>query len=111
MTNITGFRQSVKGQYIPKDPDAELTYTVDWTDWLNDGDTLAQVSWTVSTVAGDASPMTIGVSGILPGTQKAYVELLAGTDGEVYEVKNTVTTSDGAVDVRRFKVKVEARYL
>jgi hypothetical protein len=109
--NITGFKQSVKGQYIPKDPDAQLTYTVDWTDWLIDSDTLSVAEWAVSTISGDANPLTVEANGIVTGTQQAYVELSGGTAGEIYEVKNTITTTDGAVDVRRFKVKVENRYL
>ncbi len=111
MTDITGFKQSVKGSYIPKDPDAQLTYTVDWTDWLTGNDTLQTVAWTVSTISGDSAPVTVAASGIVTGTQKAYVELTGGSVQEIYEVKNTVTTADGAVDSRRFRVKVENRYL
>ena len=30
-----------------KDPDATLDYTVEWGEWLGDGDTVSTATWTV----------------------------------------------------------------
>jgi len=111
VTDITGFKKDIVSSYIPKDPDSELTYTVDWTDWMPTGSTLSTVATTVSTISGDTDPLTIDGSGIVTSTEKAYVTLSGGTAGEVYTIKVTITTDNGDVDVRRFRVKVEERYI
>ena len=49
MTDITGFKQDIVSSYIPKDPDSQLTYTVDWTDWMPTGSTLSTVAVAIST--------------------------------------------------------------
>jgi len=49
--------------------------------------------------------------GITAANKHTYIELQKGTDGNTYIIKNTVVTSDGTTDVRRFRVRVEERYL
>jgi hypothetical protein len=114
VTDITGFKKDIVSSYIPKDPDSELTYTVDWTDWMPTGstlDTLTPPVVTVSTISGDADPLVKVGSGIVTSTEKVYVTLSGGTAGEIYTVKVTITTDNGDIDVRRFRVKVEERYI
>lgn len=111
MTIKTGYKQDVKGSWIPKDPDAQLVYSMDWaTEWLATGNTITAVNYEVSTVTGDTAPLTIESSGIQSGGI-TYVELSGGKPGEIYTVTCTVTTSDSDVDARRFRIKVEDRYL
>lgn len=111
MTYKTGYKQDVKGSWIPKDPDAQLVYAVDWgTEWLSQGNSIATVVFTVSTYTGDLNPLAIVSSGIQAG-DVTYVELSGGTPNEIYTVTCTVTTSDSDIDARRFRVKVEDRYL
>jgi hypothetical protein len=111
MTYKTGYKQDVKGSWIPKDPEAQLVYSMDWgTEWLSQGNSVSSVVYTVSTVAGDTAPLTIESSGVQGGTV-TYVELSGGTPNEIYTVTSTITTSDSDVDARRFRVKVEDRYL
>lgn len=109
MTTQTGFKQDVQGSYIEKDPAAQLIYTLDWSNWLDSGDHLANSVFTVDTIAG-ASNVTVVTSGIQHNTH-AYVELAGGTAGHTYTVTNTITTVNSATDVRRFKLKVVNRYL
>lgn len=110
MTTRTGYKQDVKGSWISKDPNAQLVYSMDWgTEWLPTGDALATVSYAVSSVANDAAPLVIESSGIQGGL--TYVELSGGTHGEIYTVTATITTTDSNTDVRRFRIKVEDRYL
>ncbi len=111
MTTQTGFRQDHLGSYIDKDPGAVLTYQIDWSDWMPANDTIANSTMTVSTVTGDPTPMLVTDSGFQANTSITYAELDNGSAGNVYTVTNTITTTDGAVDVRRFRVKVVQRYL
>jgi hypothetical protein len=106
----TGYQQDYQGSWIDKDPAAKLVYSMDWiTEWLSTGSTLVSANYTISTVAGDPSPLTRVSQGIQANV--SYVELSGGTDGEIYTVTCTVTTSDSEIDARRFRVKVKARYL
>ena len=111
MTQLTGFKTDIVGSWISKDPGAVLTYSIDWTDWMPDGDSIASTTWAVSTIAGDSTPLVITASGRLPATEKTYVELDNGTASEIYTITNTIVTVNGLTDVRRFRVKVEQRYL
>lgn len=108
---FTGFKKDVKGSYIVKDPGTEIIYSIDWSQWLETSDDLATSTFTVVDIVGDAANLTISSQGINAVDQQTYVELAGGTAGETYTVKNTITTDNGITDVRRFRVRVEDRYL
>ena len=107
MTTQTGFKQDTYGSYIDKDPAAVLTYSLNWNDWIESNETVANSVMSVSTISGDPSALTIKTSGFTGNV--TYAELQAGSAGNVYTVTNTITTSDGSVDARRFRVKVVNR--
>lgn len=107
MTTQTGFKQDTQGSYIEKDPAAVLVYSLDWNSWIETNDAVANSVMTVSTISGDPNAMTIKSSGFTGNV--TYVELQRGSAGNVYTVTNTITTTDGAVDARRFRVKVQNR--
>lgn len=108
----TGFKRDVQGVYIVKDPGSTITYTLDWSEWLAQGSNISASTWTVSTVTGDGNLALSQVSsGITQNATYTYVELQRGTHGNTYVIKNTITTDAGTVDVRRFRVRVEDRYL
>jgi hypothetical protein len=109
MTTQTGFKQDTYGSYIDKDPAAVLVYSLDWNDWIETNETVANSVMAVSTISGDPNAMTIKSSGFTGNV--TYAELQAGSAGNVYTVTNTITTTDGAVDARRFRVKVLNRNL
>lgn len=110
MTTKTGFNRDIVGAWISKDPSAQLIYSIDWaTEWLASGDNIATVNFTVSTIDGDASPVVVEDSGVQADV--AFVELSGGTAGELYTVTCTITTDGGSTESRRFRVKVEERYL
>jgi hypothetical protein len=109
MTTQTGFKQDHLGSWIDKDPAAVLVYSLDWNDWIESNDTIANSVMTVSTITGDPNPLAVKSSGFTGNV--AYAELEDGSAGNVYTVTNTITTTDGAVDARRFRVKVQNRYL
>lgn len=104
----TGFQQIDNQLWISKDPQAQLFYTFDWSEWLPSGDTISSAVYTVATRVNDPSPLVKLASGIQSGT-KTYVELKEGQVGKSYLVTAKVTTAGGLIDARNFKVKVEAR--
>jgi len=109
MPDISGFKKDTIGSYIVKDPEAYLTYTVDWVDWVPGGDSLSTSTFTTSTISGDAAPIVIAATTTI-GAQ-AVVEISGGSAGELYTITNTITTTNGETDIRRFRIRVEQRYL
>lgn len=103
----SGFVQTMQGLTIEKDVEAKLFYTFDWIDWLPEGDSLATAEYTVTARVNDPDPL-IKVSEGLTGTQ-TYVELSDGQIGKSYTVTCKITTADGLIDRRNFRVKVLAR--
>ena len=84
-----------------KDPDATLDWRFDWTDWLDDGETITTSVMTVSaglvkeSDSHSASSATVWVSGGSPGTP--------------YSVANKITTSAGRIDERTITIRVTNR--
>lgn len=69
-----------------KDPAATLDYSVDWTDFLEDAETIATSVWT--------APEGLTVLETTKTTKKATIWLSGGTLGEKYEVVNRMTSSN-----------------
>ena len=109
MPDFSGFKNATAGAYIEKDPGAELTYAVDWSDWLPSGTNLDSIEFTVNSISGDTAPIIVGSSTIIDN--RATVILSGGTAGNIYTITNTIVTDNSDTDVRRFRIKVEERYL
>ena len=105
--NRAGFEVTSTGLQISKDPEAQLIYTFNWGDYLETGDTLSTVNYTVAARRNDPTPPTINSSGITG--QKTYVELSGGQTDKTYIVTCKITTSNGITDRRNFRLKVEDR--
>jgi len=78
---------------LAKDPDSVISYTLDWSDWL-DTDTIATSTW-ASTPTGlteDAESET---------TTTTTIKLSGGTAGTVYRVTNDIVTTTGAESPQR----------
>lgn len=103
----TGFVQTTQGLQIDKDTEARLTYTFDWVDWLPTGDTLSSVNYTIAARVNDPDPL-VRVSQGIQGN-KTYVQLRDGQEGKTYVVTAAITTTDGLIDRRFFRVKVHPR--
>jgi hypothetical protein len=103
----SGFEQTVQGLTIQKDTEAQLFYTFDWAEWLPTGDSLSLADYVITARANDPDPL-IKVSQGIQGT-RTYVELREGQLGKTYTVSCKITTTDGLVDRRNFRVKVLAR--
>ena len=103
----TGFQQINQQLYISKDPEAQLFYTFDWSEWLEPTDTLASVNYTITTRANDPTPLVKVTQGI--NSKKTFVELNNGQLGKSYTVSAKIVTGNGLEDARTFKVRVETR--
>ena len=99
-----GFGLDESGRYILKDPDAILTYLLDWDapgdSWLGD-DTISTAAFTVPA----------GLTKVSEGNTSttARVRLSGGVAGEVYTVRCHVTTTAGDQDDRSFRVIMRER--
>ena len=84
------------GSFIPsgpdKDPDSDIDYGCDWTDWLEAGETITGSAWVVPAglVAGTEANDTTTTSIFLTG----------GTVGTTYTLTNRITTSDSRIEDR-----------
>ena len=119
MSDLTGFQRDNIGVYIIKDPDANVQYALDFTNYLNTGDTLLDDSTgaptvTLGTISGDASPLAFPTShavDVSATTTKVTFRVNAGTAGNVYPVEVKVVTADGDTDVRHFRIICEDKQL
>lgn len=110
MTTLTrsGYEKDNQGSWIAKDPSSQLVYSMDWSDWLPQGDTLAQATYSLQVRANDPAPLIKTTEGVQSGTI-SYVELRGGQVGKIYTVTAAITTVDGLTDRRSFRIKVENR--
>jgi len=84
-----------------KDPDANLDYSVDWSQWLQSGETITASTWVVTTgiTKGTTSNTTTSTT----------VWLSGGTDGTKYTATNHITTSLARQDDRSITIRVQQR--
>lgn len=88
---------------LRKDPDAELDYGFDWSDWLESGDEIDTSTWDVPagiTEIDDATRPTTHDG------NKTKIWLSGGTAGETYRIKNTVVTDEDRKDDRSFDLTI-----
>ena len=112
MSNLTGFLRDNIGIYIIKDPDANITYSLDFTNYLDTSDTILDDSTgeptvTLGTISGDASPLAFPTShavDVSATTTKVVLRVNAGTAGNVYPVEVKIVTSAGDTDSRHFRI-------
>lgn len=101
----TGFEVINQLLWIEKDPEAKLKYSFEWSQWLADGDTLDTVEYTIQARLNDPDPLTNESDGIV-GDSLTFIELSGGQLDKVYVVTAKVTTTNGLIDRRNFRVKV-----
>lgn len=110
MATITGFYKDNDGSLIDKDPEATLSYQIDWSDWMPSGDEIDTSSWSVETITDDTDNLTRTGDGIT-GTTGTTITLTGGTEGNIYKVYNTIVTINSLTERRYFRVKVKSRTL
>jgi hypothetical protein len=104
--NRNGFQVTNTGLVIDKDTEAQLSYTFDWSNWLDSGDTIAAVEYEVAARRNDPTPIVIETQGRADSNTDTYVELSGGQADKTYVVTCKITTANGLVDRRAFRVNV-----
>lgn len=90
------------GAPLPKDPNANVDFTWDWSQWLPVGDTIATA--VVTAVSGG---VVIGTVSNTTTTVTAWVS--GGTNGTMAKVMARVTTAQGRIDDRTLDLDVRNR--
>ena len=109
MPTITGYKQDQQGHWIYKDTEAQLTYALDWSQWVTGSDRLASASYTITARANDPDPLLKITQGFNNTTNVSYVTLAGGQTGKIYTVTCAITTDGGLSDRRSFRVRIENR--
>jgi len=81
-----------------KDPQANLDYQVDWSDWLGSTDTISTSTWTVPDGIVEESDSNT--------TTTATIWVSGGTLGETYDLVNHIVTTEGREDDRTIHLKL-----
>lgn len=105
----TGYSTDTTGSWIAKDPEAQLPYSMDWSQWLPSGDQVTSVTYSLQVRSNDPEPLVKVSEGITTNGTVTYVELSGGQAGKIYTVTASISTDNGLVDERFFRVKVENR--
>lgn len=85
-----------------KDPDATLDYSFDWGPWLGT-DTISTSTWVAD------SGLTIVPASESFDNTTTIVFISGGTAGEIYTVKNRITTNGSRTDDRSFQLRIRQR--
>ena len=85
-----------------QDPDEVLDYTLDWSDWLPNGDVI-----TSATATGEAG-LTVGAT-VSFTTTTTTVWLSGGTAGSEYDVSVHVVTTGGREGDRSITLQIKEK--
>lgn len=85
----------------PKDPNAVLDYTINWTRWLQPGEYITSSSWVV--------PAGLGNAGTFASGGAVTIFLTGGASGTSYSVVNQIQTSGNRTDKRTLQINVVDR--
>ena len=85
-----------------QDPQEQLDYALDWSDFLASGETISGSSWSASSTA-----LTIGTVSATTTVTAAFVS--GGVNGSVYRLTNKITTNQTRIAERSVIVRVEER--
>lgn len=99
------------GELLEKDPNEELIYQFDWSDWLG----TALIASSTFTLEGNDMSVSGTLSGdqtaIVSGSQKTQVRLLDGTLYQTYTIENKIVTNESPAQTaeRSFKLEIVDR--
>lgn len=112
--DLTGFLKDSQGIFYTKDPDANITLALDFVDYLQTGDSLANATVTLGTIANDASPLAFPTGAVadvtISGTRVIF-RVHQGTANKIYPVEVSITTTNGDTDSRHFRIVVKDKGL
>jgi len=114
MANLTGFKRDNDGLYIEKDPSANIQYGLDFTDYLQTGDSVLTATVTLETITGDATPLafpTDAATDVVVTNPLVNIRVEGGTANNIYTVKCVITTNNGDTDARSFRIVCKEKLL
>lgn len=115
MANLTGFKRDNDGLYIEKDPASNIQYGLDFTDYLNSGDTVTAATTTLEAITGDLAPLAFPTNSAtdvyITGGNLVNIRVEGGTVDNIYTVKTTITTQQGDTDARSFRIIIKEKVL
>ena len=115
MADLTGAKNDNKGLFFTKDPDANIVYGIDWTQYLaSGGGTISSKDVTIETITGDSAPLAFPTdesTDVTVSGKQVNVRLNGGTVGNEYNVDVKITTNQGDTDSRRFRIIVKRKHL
>lgn len=82
-----------------KDPDAVDDFSIDWSAWLDQGETLSSVQWIADS--------GIQILGYTFGPTTASARVSGGRAGRAYTLTCRATTSSGRVNDRSIRILCE----
>lgn len=101
------------GGLIVKGPTESEVYKMDWdSQHLASGVSISSSSWTITLLAGIATGLMTKDNESTPDTNRnAQLRLIGGTEGQRYDVTNTITTSESPARIkdRSFTVLIQDR--
>lgn len=97
---------AVLGKYF-QDPDERKRYTIDYEDWLDQGELISSVTFDVTPSTG--TPVVIDGDAIDPDSLGVVFYASEGTAGVTYKVYVTMTSSNGQIkqDTVQFTIKAQ----
>lgn len=99
----TEFYSSGRGWEVVMTDDESLDFSIDYTDLLQAGETIALSAWSVD------GGLSVGVHGVDDDELIATLWLSNGAPGASYQVDGLITTSAGRKYERSFRVRVVER--
>jgi hypothetical protein len=90
------------------DPNEIQAYSVDWSRFLNTGDTISSVTWLINGTVTGSYGITDNLSLVQPTntTTVATVRITGGNVGTKYKISCRVTTTDGLVYERAINLTI-----
>lgn len=84
-------------------PDEKLDWHQDWTGWMESGDEISASSWEITPADG----VTLSGEDFEASTDFTTVFVEGLTLGQSYQLKNTITTTDGRTAVREITLRCQ----
>ncbi|UTW56183.1 hypothetical protein [Kordiimonas sp. SCSIO 12610] len=85
-----------------KDPSSEVDFSVDWSDWLVDGEAITSTAWAVAPV--EENGLILGVNVDNGNARGVYTS--GGVRGHRYRLSCLIGTSDNRTAERSLSIRV-----
>lgn len=101
MSRLASFRQ---------DPDERLQYTLDYSQWLGDSESVSSMSFSVEVISPVGSaPIVMDGYSIDGGGKKIFFLIKGGVDQAQYKLHATMTSSAGQIKEDAVLYKIVAK--